>query len=679
MRVRSSIGRRLGVTVFVTSGVALLVACAAFLVYDTVMLRRSTVDEIGTLARVIGMNTADALAFHDPEAAGMTLRTLGAARETIATVVYDLRGRVFATYVSETGGRAPFEPPPPARRATHEFGAGYVDVFQPLLFEGERIGTIMVRWDTGALAARWRSGLVLVALLLGVVYGYSVWVAHRLRHRVAHPLTELAHGAQEIASGRLATRVPAGGLDEIGRLGDAFNAMAGGLRELVSRVRENITAVSDVADTLREDSSRMSAEAVRQEGAVEEASHSVDQLTESARDVAQNVSHLADRARETSASIVQMDSSVREVASHMDGLAGSLEGASAGARGMASNVGEIVAAMEGLEEATQETAGLLQQLADSVRSVEHNARASGDLSHQARDAASRGTDAVEESSEAMEEIRESFARIQASVRSLAEKSDAIGSVLQVIEDVVDETNLLALNAAIIASQAGEQGKAFTVVADEVKNLAERTSRSTKEITALIDSVQRESAAAVDAVEAGSETVEKGVERSGVAGSALRAITEKSDVTAQRVQEIVEATARQAHDIREVEAAMTRVRARVEQTNRSTHEQEKVGSEIAEVIQRIRELGERVKRSTSEQSRQSQIITGAVEDVAAGVSQIQHATRAQASESVTIQQALGVFREGAAESARRARAFDRMVSKLGERSRRLREASDKFET
>jgi methyl-accepting chemotaxis protein len=125
--------------------------------------------------------------------------------------------------------------------------------------------------------------------------------------------------------------------------------------------------------------------------------------------------------------------------------------------------------------------------------------------------------------------------------------------------------------------------------------------------------------------------------------------------------------------------MDRVRGRVEQTNRATREQGKVSSEIAEMVERMRELGQEVNRVMGEQSRQSQIMTGAVADVAAGVEQILQATRAQAGESETIQQTLGVFRDVAAESSRRAHALHRMIAKLGERSRALQETSDHFET
>ena len=111
----------------------------------------------------------------------------------------------------------------------------------------------------------------------------------------------------------------------------------------------------------------------------------------------------------------------------------------------------------------------------------------------------------------MEEIREATEAAERVIRGLGARTSEIGGILDVIEDVADETNLLALNAAIIAAQAGEQGKAFSVVAEEIKELADRVLASTKEIASLIGAVQLESENAIGAIEAGSGSVRDGVE------------------------------------------------------------------------------------------------------------------------------------------------------------------------
>ncbi len=674
-RTRSwSLSRRLAVTTFVTSGVAVALACVVFIAYDAVSLRNSLVRDVGTLAAVIGTNTADALRFADPEAAEMILGSLAAASEVRGAVVYDVRGRVFAAY--RAGDAEPLEGAGPAP-GRHVFGRHALELTAPLVLDGERLGSIRVSWDTSALTQRFSSYVLIVALLLAVVYGVSHAIARMLRGRVAEPLAEMAAGAQAIARGRLDTRVQAGRDDEIGDVARSFNTMAASLEELVAQVRDSGVAVTELSEALSTSALGMSADVRRQESAIEAASGSIAHVTDAIRETHTNLDQVGDRARETASSIFEMDASINQVASHMDELSGSIDGASSGAVQLAASVEEIAAAMDVLEGSSEETASLLRQLAAAVHQVEGNAKECGELSTEASREATRGTQAVEETVAAMQAIRASFERIESSVGGLAQKSDAIGEVLGVIQSIVERTNLLALNAAIIASQAGEQGRAFAVVAGEVRGLAEHTARSTQEIAVLIESVQSETAAAVDAVAGGSETVARGVSRSRVAGEVLGSILEHSEGTALRVREIVEATGRQAMDLGEVEVAMGRVRERVEQTHRNTREQTKLAVTIRKVVDRVRQLGHDVKLSTAEQSRQSEVITRAVHDVDTGVAAVVRRSEAQARESQTIHEALDVFREVAAESARRANAFEQMVSGLAQRSERLRRAMDQL--
>jgi methyl-accepting chemotaxis protein len=674
---RQSIGRQLVVAIFLTSGVALALACIVFVVYDAMSLRRATIQDVETLAHVVGLNTADALSFADPTAATLTLRSLAAAPEVIGAVVYDAGGREFASYRGE--GSEPFEAPEVARAAGSQFGSGHLELSAPLTLEGEVLGSILIRWDTSALSRRVWSYLAIVGALLAVVFFVSLRVAAVLRSRVADPLAALVEGAQQIADGRLGTQVSTRPAGEIGTLAAAFNGMAQSLQDLVSRVHENIDAVSQVAQDLRGSSQEMSADVERQEAAIREASASVVQVTGSIRGVNENVDRLAQRSRETSRSIVEVDASINEVAGHMDELGEAIEGASSGTAQLGASVQQIGEAMETLESGTDQASGLLSQLARAVRAVAGNAKECGELSSEASQEALRGVEAVEETVSAMEEIRESFGRIEASVGGFAQMSDAIGEVLGVIESVVDKSNLLALNAAIIASQAGEHGRAFSIVAGEVRSLADHTARSTQEIASLVKNVQSETTEAVRAVTHGSETVERGVARSREAGGVLRSIMAKSNRTEERVSEIVGATVDQTGDIQEVEGAMKRVRGLVEQTNQSTAEQARVASSMGGVVERVRDLGQQVKRATAEQSRQSELITKAVHQVDVGVDQILQRSQEQARESATIHRALRVFGEVASEGTRRARNFESIVGSLSERAQRLKQAIKRLET
>ena len=156
--------------------------------------------------------------------------------------------------------------------------------------------------------------------------------------------------------------------------------------------------------------------------------------------------------------------------------------------------------------------------------------------------------------------------------------------MDVIDDVADETNLLALNAAIIAAQAGEQGKAFSVVADEIKELADRVLASTKEIGGLIRAVQEEGSNAIGAIEKGASSVALGVDLSAEAGESLEEITRASRQSGTRIAGIVSAVREQAKAASHVVELMERVRGGVEQIRAAAAEQDR-GNEVVHEQQR----------------------------------------------------------------------------------------------
>jgi methyl-accepting chemotaxis protein len=265
------------------------------------------------------------------------------------------------------------------------------------------------------------------------------------------------------------------------------------------------------------------------------------------------------------------------------------------------------------------------------------------------------------------------------VSRLAVKSQSIDEIVQVISGVAEQTGLLSLNAAIIAAQAGEHGKAFSVVAEQVSELADRTHRSAREIAELIQAVQEDTTAAVGAVEEGSARVERGVQRSRVAGEVLNQIIEKAEVSTNRVRQIVEATASQSNDLVRVDTAVCEVQEIVSQINQSTHDQHAATKEIAETVENIRNLGTAVRHSTEEQRRGSGLITRAANTITEMVSEIADSTNEQKASSEIIQRALQVFTSVTEETNRGAEAINTSVSTLSDRAKRLQAEIGRFKT
>ncbi len=663
--------------VVMTTLSSLMLGVAGFIVYDRSSFMQNMKSNTETLAKVVAINSEAALAFSSREDAQGTLAALSAEQHIASACIYDFDKSVFATYSRD--GLSASVKCPVVKSSGSEFGAEALSVFQRIPPDGnsEHLGTLYIESDLAALNARWKTYGTILLCVFGFALIMSFVISIFLQGQIVNPLSELVQGAEQIAEGDLSSEVSVSSRDEIGVLGRAFNGMASRLSGLVSEVGENIRAVTSVSQILQGTSEQMIDEVSKQEEAIVETAQSVTKFTDSIAEVNQYVGNLAEAAMETSSSIREMDTSIDTIASHMDNLAEAIDTTSSSVVEMSANIGEVAQNVETLEVASEITESSLCELNSSVQQVEGNASRSHELSENASLQAETGMEAVREMIEGMQEIESSFTSINDVVSGLAEKSENIGEIIKVIDEVANQTDLLSLNAAIIASQAGEHGRAFAVVAEQVKSLAERTAQSTRKISDLIISVQGEVSNAVGAMGVGRERVKKGVTLSDAAGEVLKGIIGSSHQSTQMVSEIVQATGEQVKDIAQVENAVGQVKAMVREINRSTHEQENASREITKLVEQIRGLGQEVKRSTKEQSKGSKLITNAMEDVTTMIDQIVGSTEDQGRGSEQINHALQVFREVTSESSIRTEELKSMVGTLFSRSQQLEREIGRF--
>ncbi len=253
---------------------------------------------------------------------------------------------------------------------------------------------------------------------------------------------------------------------------------------------------------------------------------------------------------------------------------------------------QVASASTEIASSTEEMSrGAAEQMTATIVESSRNAAQASGVAKQAAEAATEGSQVVSQTINGMQRIASVVNDSANAIKKLAASSDQIGEIVGVIDDIADQTNLLALNAAIEAARAGEQGRGFAVVADEVRKLAERTTRATKEIADMIKGIQGETQSAVAAMNEGISEVDRGRELAATAGSSLNAILEYS----QRVQEMVTQIAAATN---EQSLAAEQISANVENIVRVTRESNEGIAQSASAADQLSEQAENLRSIAS---------------------------------------------------------------------------------
>ena len=230
---------------------------------------------------------------------------------------------------------------------------------------------------------------------------------------------------------------------------------------------------------------------------------------------------------------------------------------------------ELLAAAERQSVEIQDAGRSVLAMASSMSEVSGSANLSAQVARQSLAAAGKGTVAVQDSIKGMNEIREQIQETSKRIKRLGESSQEIGEIVELISDITEQTNVLALNAAIQAASAGDAGRGFTVVAEEVQRLAERSGEATKQIAAIVKTIQTDTQGAVSAMEESTRGVVEGAKLSDAAGQALAEIGDVSQNLAQLIESISDATRTQADSATSVAGKMQDILRVTEQTTAGT--------------------------------------------------------------------------------------------------------------
>ncbi|WP_026585434.1 methyl-accepting chemotaxis protein [Bacillus sp. J33] len=235
--------------------------------------------------------------------------------------------------------------------------------------------------------------------------------------------------------------------------------------------------------------------------------------------------------------ISQVGEKAVHLASASEELTASSEQNNMATEQVANSIQEVASATEQQTSKVKESNVVVKEMSERIKRIMENSNVVAETASKTNEIVLRGNQAIELSSSQMNNISHTVRDLGKTIHTLGSRSNEIGQIINVISEIADQTNLLALNAAIEAARAGEHGRGFAVVAEEVRKLAEQSSKSTESIRELISSIQADTSKAIQSMDTGTEEVEKGIELVGNAGEAFTHIQQFADTVASQIQEV----------------------------------------------------------------------------------------------------------------------------------------------
>lgn len=445
-------------------------------------------------------------------------------------------------------------------------------------------------------------GTVAAALLLGLAIAFFIsraiasgvnQVARTAEHIARNDLPSLVQAAEAIAQGNFtcsvavsAEHLAISSRDEIGAMAVAFNSMVDDLHATGQAFAQMITVLREAVGEVQSVGSSLASSSTALEVAADQAGQAVQQVSSTITNVGEAAQAQARSAQDGSQAV--------------DQLAGAIDQVARGAQDQSRAAADARQSLEDLETIIQQVGTNAQQLADTASS--------------AQQAAAGGATRIQQTIAGMAGLEQTVLASATKVEEVGRMGDQIGQIVEVIDDIAEQTNLLALNAAIEAARAGEHGKGFAVVADEVRKLAERSQQSTREIGSLIRTVRQGLGDAVQAMEAGVAEVGRRKADAEAAGQALADILRSAEAIVSAARSNHEAVRRMTTALQSVSQSMAHVAAVVEENTAAAEE-------MAASTGHVRELVTSSAASAEEMAAAAEQVTAAAEEMSAQVEEM----------------------------------------------------------
>jgi len=455
----------------------------------------------------------------------------------------------------------------------------YVKYFQPWdCFVGTGVYIDDVNEELSVI----KSGLIIrvfIALFFSLLF--ALFTANIINKKI----TKIEEAAIKVAEGNTDIVLDTDSNDEIGILSKSFNKMVASIKQLLEENQQSTRNAERAMLSAQEQQKISEEQKIFLESKTQELLKEMERFAqgdlttqlpdESHPIIGKLYSGFNDAVSNLRNMISQLYEAVESVAGSTNEISASAEEMAAGANEQSSQTAEVSSSLRDMTSTIIDTAKNTGLAADSAKKA-------GSL-------ASEGKIVVDETIHGIENIAKVVTKAAETIKELGTSSDQIGEIIQVINDIADQTNLLALNAAIEAARAGEQGRGFAVVADEVRKLAERTTKATKEIAGMIKKIQHDTFEAVESISEGTGEVERGKQLAGKAGSSMAAIVTTSENVVDMVTRVAAASEEQSATSEEISRSLETITQVANESATAIHQVARSSETLNQLAENLREL------------------------------------------------------------------------------------------
>jgi len=420
--------------------------------------------------------------------------------------------------------------------------------------------------------------------------------------KVGRPVERINEALARATGGDLTVEISGFTNDEFGSIANGFGFLIDRLASTLNKLRSMSEDVSMAINQLTLTFKSVNQGTQKQTESINNVIGSVKNANDSHAQITGDVGKLIDFSNENVTSLLEMKATADEIALSTGKLFKSTEDAYSVVAQMSQTAKVIAENAKDASAAVEDTSASVEEINASLKEVEANAKESARLASNTREIlGGQCIDAVSDAINSMDTLVTEIKSSSDIVSQLSGRSADIEKILKVIKDVTEQTNLLSLNAAILAAQAGEYGKSFSVVADEIRGLSDRTATSTKDISGIIKTIQAEITNAVGAINSSMKRADESNTLVFKSGEDMARALEVAQNSASMAEAIERATEEQAKGLKQIADAVENIRRMMEHTAKATLEQQKGTAHLLETVSDVKDAADMVKHGAEEEA------------------------------------------------------------------------------